>query len=186
MLEIEVKLAIGSSAPEIRLLEKIGAVLRHARCLEDNVLLDVREGRLLGRGAMLRIRKYGEMSTLAFKEPSDGPVGYKVRREIETAVSSADLLQEVLEAAGFRRIWRYMKYRTVFAHGSMNVFVDETPIGNYLELEGPPGEIDALAVLLGRTPSQYIAASYRQIYEEHCRRIGVAPGDLVFAEGPAS
>jgi len=42
--------------------------------------------------------------------------------------------------------------------------VDETPVGNFLELEGPPDWIDRTARRLGFRPGDYSLASYRDLY----------------------
>src|SRR5438093_13465771 len=114
MMEIEVKLAIGPVELEARRLELLGARLLHERSLEENVLLDLPERALSTRGAMLRVRKYGAEGSLTYKEPVPGPAGFKNRLEIETAVEDPGQLLRVLEAAGFQRVWGYLKYRTGF------------------------------------------------------------------------
>ena len=60
------------------------------------------------------------------------------------------------------------------------VTVDETPIGNFLELEGPAEWIDAKAAALGFTPSDYILESYGRLYLADCERRGVEPSNMVF------
>ena len=51
--------------------------------------------------------------------------------------------------------------------------LDETPIGDFLELEGERRAIDRSARLLGYGPADYIARSYGALYMEH-RRIAPA------------
>jgi adenylate cyclase class 2 len=62
--------------------------------------------------------------------------------------------------------------------------LDETPIGVFLELEGPPDWIDRAAGELGFKEDNYITASYGALYIEDCRRCGEAPGDMTFAPRP--
>jgi len=183
MIEVEVKLAIGSAEPEVRRLEQLGGIMVHGRSLEDNILLDLAGDVLRARGAMLRIRKYGEGATLTYKEPAPGPSGFKVRQELEAALQDPDLIVRILESAGFRRVWRYMKYRTVFRVGGLTADLDETPIGNFVELEGARESIDVLALRLGRTPAEYIGLSYRALQEQWCRKRGLAAGDMIFEQG---
>lgn len=186
MLEVEIKLAIGPAAAVIRKLESLGARLAHPRGLEVNVLLDLPGQPLLARGAMLRVRKYGGRSILTYKEPAPGPAGYKSRREIETLIPDFDAVVRIFEAAGFTRVWRYMKYRTALELNGLHVLLDETPIGNYLELEGERASIDAVASRLGRSPDEYIVLSYRGLQERDCLKRGVVPGDLVFGTEASS
>ena len=180
MLEVEIKLAIGAAEAEIQRLEALGARLVQPRSLEVNVLLDLPEQPLRARAAMLRARHYGGRSFLTYKEPVPGPAGYKIRREIETVVPDFEAVIRTLEAAGLKRVWRYMKYRTAYELEETHILLDETPVGNYLELEGSGSSIDAVSARLGRTADEYLTLSYRALYEQDCVRRGVAPGDMIF------
>lgn len=186
MIEVEIKLAIGPADAEVRRLQQLGARVVSPRSFEDNVLLDVSVGELRARGAMLRLRLYAGSATLTYKEPAPGPEGFKVRTEIETSVAEPDALLRILEAAGLRRVWRYVKYRTILEHEDVTLGVDETPAGNFLELEGPAGSIDALARRLGRAPADYITATYRELHVRWCSARGVPPGDMLFPGGTAA
>lgn len=183
MTEVEIKLLIGPVEPELQLLQSLNAVLVQPRAYEENVLLDLPGLSLRSRGAMLRVRRFAGLGTLTYKEPAPGHFGYKVRREVEVGVSDPGLMLQILESAGFLAIWRYAKYRTVFLVNDLQVLVDETPIGNYLELEGAPEAIDAFARRLGRSPSDYIQGTYRSLHERWCRERDIPPGDLLFSEG---
>ena len=131
------------------------------------------------RGAMLRVRKYGAEAALTYKELAPGPAGFKNRNEIEAAINEPHQLLRVLESAGFRPIWRYMKYRTIFSVRDLKVLLDETPIGNYMELEGTRESIDAFAAQIGMGPADYIPLSYRALYERWCHERRTAVGDMV-------
>ncbi len=48
--------------------------------------------------------------------------------------------------------------------------VDETPIGTFVELEGPPAAIDRAATELGYSKRDYIVTNYLSLYVEDCRR----------------
>src|SRR5262245_53951249 len=175
MLEVEIKLAIGDAESEVRRLEAMGARLAQPRGLEVNVLLDLPGQPLRARAAMLRARHYGGRSFLTYKEPAPGPAGYKVRREIEAAIPDFDGVIRIFEAAGLTRVWRYMKYRTVFELERLHLLLDETPIGNFLELEGTRAAIDDAVARLGRTADELSTLSYRALYERECARRGVVP-----------
>ena len=180
MLEVEIKLAVGAADTEVRKLEALGARLSQPRGFEDNVLLDLPGRPLRAREAMLRVRSYGGRSFLTYKEPAPGPEGYKIRRELEVTVPDFNAVIRVFECTGFTRVWRYMKYRTAFERNGLHLLLDETPIGNYLELEGERAAIDAVAAGLGRAPTEYIALSYRGLFERECARRGLVPGDMTF------
>lgn len=180
MTEVEIKLAVGPAESQIRLLVDLKVELIHRRGYEENVLLDLPGLPLRARGGILRVRDFDGTSTVTYKEPAPGLDGYKVRREIETSVGNAGLVLQILESAGFHRVWKYAKFRTIYRDGPLFVLLDETPIGNYLELEGPREAIDAFAKRLGRSPSEYITSTYRTLHEDWCRKRGVPAGDLMF------
>ena len=186
MIEVEIKLAIGPAEAEVRRLLQLGARVVSSRSFEDNILLDVSVGELRARGAMLRLRLYADTATLTYKEPAAGPEGFKTRREIEGSVQEPASLLRILEAAGLQRRWRYVKFRTVLKRGEVTIGVDETPVGNFLELEGPAPAIDDLASLLGRAPSDYSTATYRELYERWCAERSLQPADMLFPGGPAA
>ena len=50
--------------------------------------------------------------------------------------------------------------------GKGQVVVDETPIGNFCEIEGPPRWIDTTAKELGVTPSDYITKNYATLFAD--------------------
>jgi len=60
------------------------------------------------------------------------------------------------------------------------ILLDETPIGNYLKLEGEPEWIDSTAVQLGFGWGDYITSSYRKLFVERAGRHKKAPRDMVF------
>jgi adenylate cyclase class 2 len=119
------------------------------------------------------------------KEESAG--GHKVRDEIETVVTDPATLAAIFEGIGMHGWFRYEKYRTTYrlsarwAKGLL-IELDETPIGNFAELEGPPKKIDRAARELGFSKADYIVKSYLTLYREDCRRRGVDPSDMVFSK----
>ncbi len=70
-----------------------------------------------------------------------------------------------------REAFRYEKHRTVYgrrgsayASGSRQLAYDETPVGNYIELEGPKCWIDEIARQLGYQHEDYITVGYPTLY----------------------
>ncbi len=116
------------------------------------------------------------------------PRTHKVRDEIEAQVSDSANLIKIFEGLGMRGWFRYEKYRTTYqlpsakswARGLL-IELDETPIGTFVELEGPPHAIDRAATELGYTKSNYILTNYLSLYVEDCRRKGVQPQNMLFA-----
>ena len=83
--------------------------------------------------------------------------------------------------------FHYEKYRTTFALSATKTWakgllieLDETPIGIFMELEGPPKAIDQAAKELGYSKKDYILTNYVSLFAEECRRRGKMMGDMVF------
>jgi adenylate cyclase class 2 len=93
----------------------------------------------------------------------------KVREELETAIDNGELFLRILFKAGWKVWFRYQKYREEFQKDGVVIALDETPVGTFVELEGNESTITRLASTLGRTTDDYIIASYRQLYIEHCK-----------------
>ena len=185
MHEIEVKIEISDPEAAARQLLDAGARETSPRELEDNVLLDLDDGRLTRAGKLLRVRRIGSKSVLTVKSPPEtASTKYKIRRETEVEVADARKLLQALEDAGFRPSWRYQKWRRTFSFQGTTVVVDELPWGAYLEIEGETDSIDRAASLLGYGPQDYEIASYREIHERRCRAAGAPVGDLVFPGAP--
>ena len=112
---------------------------------------------------------------------------HKVREEIEVEVADAETLSKILQGLGLKGWFRYEKYRTTYklpasARWAKGLLceLDETPIGTFVELEGPPAAIDRAASLLGFSHGDYILKTYLQLYLEDCRRRGEEPRDMLF------
>ena len=60
--------------------------------------------------------------------------------------------------------------------------LDQTPIGDFLELEGPPEWIDATAAALGYSESDYVTSTYRDLFVDWQSKQAKPPRDMVFEE----
>jgi Adenylate cyclase, class 2 (thermophilic) len=183
MKESEIKLPIRDLSAAQRQISELSAVVRKHRHFEDNLLFDTPERSVRAQRRLLRVRIVNGAGLLTFKEQADLSTGIKVREEIETEVSSPKELIEVLHRLGFEVFFRYQKYRTIFEIPGvpLHFCLDETPIGNYFELEGEPDQIHLYAERLGYTPQDYITASYAGVYLSWCKQNGRQPGDMIFS-----
>ena len=184
--ETEVKLAFPAPGPAIQALVAIGAREVHARAFEDNVLFDLPGRSLTRSGRLVRVRRYGAEAVLTFKGPVLGEHRHKVRTEYETVVVDPEAMRRILEGAGFEKVYRYQKFRTLFRIDGVEAAVDETPLGTYVELEGEPDEIDRVASALGCEPTRYLRETYREIQEREAARRGLPTGDLLMPERDGS
>jgi len=167
-----------------RRLQAVGATLEDPRVFEENHILDDPDGRLRERQVILRVRLVNGRGLVTVKEKIAGDQGdYKMQHEQESTVGDGASLLATLHAAGFVTAYRYQKYRRVFRRGDLLITLDELPLGDYLELEGAPADIDRTAGELGFSRSDYINESYRDLHlrcwEEAGRR--GEPAALVFS-----
>ena len=186
--EIEIKLKVERPCALKQQLKECGFVVVERRHFESNIVLDFPDSRLRRSRSLLRLRTEGRRHILTYKGPPQASETYKIRTEIETGIEDADVLQQIFEALALRPIFRYEKYRTAYAEkgwrkaGSRPLLVyDETPIGLYLELEGPARWIDGTARRLGYGKEDYITASYAALYLDYCRENGIKPRNMVFS-----
>ncbi len=180
-VETEIKLPVADLTTIKRQLRRLGWRVTKRRRLERNWVFDRKDGSLRRRGRLLRVRRVGSSAWLTVKGPSARGTAHKVRDEFEIETCNADVLTKILETLDYRVTWRYEKYRSEFAKPSERgkVLVDETPIGNFLELEGPAPWIDKTARSLEFAPSDYLTLSYRRLFERFRRGHRIGP-DMVF------
>jgi adenylate cyclase class 2 len=229
--EVEIKLRVTDVSGLRRRLKKLGAREVSPRAHESNTLYDTPKNDLARRGQLIRIRNQQPISItggksrsqpskciLTYKGPSqtarrirsvmDKPKNrgrYKVREEVEVAISDGEQMRRILSALGLRPLFRYEKFRTTYAlpkgagstwsprgqgAGStwspsvdvrnLKIEFDETPIGTFLELEGAPSAINRVAALLGYTRSDFFTQTYGALYIADCRRRGRKPTHMLF------
>jgi adenylate cyclase class 2 len=185
-LEIEVKLA----CDDLDRLRNAGYDLKleKPRHFEDNWLLDLPDESLFKQGAALRVRSVNGRGTVTFKgivkETYESRL--KVREEIETNVTDPQKMIELFERLGFRRSFRYQKYRTVYGitydNAAIKVVLDETPMGRFIEIEGDEADVLKALDAAGFSTDDIIRQSYPELQEARCRARGVPLEDLVFDE----
>ncbi len=182
--ETEVKIRVPHLQSVLQRLRSTGFRESVPRQFEANTLYDTPENRLRQEGTLLRLRQIGDHGVITWKGVG-APGPYKSRPELETSVGSVQTLGEILTNIGFQPSFRYEKYRTELrSEDAIGVVtVDETPIGVFLELEGPGDWIDRTAARLGFSPEDYVLESYGRLYVADCERRGVKPSHMVFESG---
>ena len=183
---------------------------RRPRVLETNLIFDTPDGGLAKHGQLLRIRtemaangkrvakdRSGVRTVLTFKSPPEelaigdgrqsGDRRHKVREEIETELTDGETLRRIFEGLGLRGWFRYEKYRTTYVLPGRHAWakgllieLDETPIGTFVELEGPGEAIDRAARELGYVPKDYVLKNYLVLYLDECKRTGKQPANMEF------
>jgi adenylate cyclase class 2 len=178
MAETEIKLRTAGPVEARAAVSRIGAVLKRARHFEDNLLFDDAAGSLRREGNVLRLRRTRPgASVVTFKGARSIVEGIRSREEIESEVGDADAVEAVFRALGFRPAFRYQKYRESYSWRDVEIVVDETPIGTFLEVEGPLATIHAAVAALGLGAGDYITDSYAGLFAA-----AGGSGDMVFRD----
>ena len=182
--EVEIKLRIASEDRGKELLTAAGFSVCTPRHFESNVLFDTPDHRLRRDGRLLRVRQVGEKEPLLTYKGPGRAAKHKVREEIQLSISDAVAFAAILDILGLEPAFRYEKYRTEYERpGEPGIAtLDHTPIGGFLELEGPPHWIDATAKELGFAESDYILASYGRLYLEAVEDNPSLSSHMVFPE----
>lgn len=179
--EIEIKFRVADPRVLARQLRKTDFRLITKRTHEMNTLYDLPGEVLRVRQQLLRLRKYGSEWTLTHKAKKKTG-RHSSREELQTNVEDGKKMDLILRALGYAPSFRYEKYRAEWTDGKGHVVVDETPIGNFCEIEGPPRWIDATAKKLGVTPADYITKNYAGLFSEWKARTKSHAKEMTFKE----
>jgi len=177
--EIEIKFRVTDVWALGRKLRAAGFHVVTPRTHEMNTLYDLPGQALRARKELLRIRKYGSEWTITHK--SQGEKGrHSSRLELETGVSDGKMMDAILRGLGYAPSFRYEKFRAEWADGKGKVVVDETPIGDFCEIEGPSRWIDATAKKLGVTPADYITKNYATLFLDWKQEMASRAEEMTF------
>lgn len=177
--EVEIKFLIESREAILGRLVAAGGEQVYPETFEDNIVLD-RRGELKTKGSLLRIRKFGRYVIATYKGPVSFNGAIKTREEVQMGLESFDRGVALFDALGFKPVFRYQKFREVWRLRGAEVVIDRTPIGDYLEIEGPVETIREVAGELGLVPDKGIRFSYADLYRQARRTRGDLPEHMVF------
>lgn len=186
-VEIEIKVAVESAAKARALLREHRFRLSKRRIFERNLVLDDNRKSLLKSGRLLRVREAGNKVTCTFKGRETAASGrHKQRRENEFQASDPAGCLALFGGLGYNESFRYEKFRTEFQRKgeSGTATLDETPIGVFMELEGPTNWINQTAKTLGFTRDRWLSDSYGKLYFDWCKTRGIKPTNMIFDESP--
>jgi adenylate cyclase, class 2 len=185
--EIELKFSVADVQALRSSADALGFKLVTERTFESNVLYDSPDRQLRSRRQILRLRHYGTRCTVTHKRQaadSDGDLRYKTRIETESVVEDCDALAEIFTQLGYGPVFRYEKYRTEWEMEEGHLVLDETPIGIWAELEGPPAWIDRMLEKLGVAPELRTTESYGTLFLRWKEETGSLAENLTFGEIP--
>jgi adenylate cyclase class 2 len=167
-IETEIKFRVDDLAGLAQRLESAGFTLQTPRSFESNVLYDTPDRQMRARTEILRIRSYAGRWRVTHKRPPEAGPGedtHKHRIETETEVADGAAIEQIFHSLGLVPAFRYEKWRAEWTDGEGHCVVDETPIGNYAELEGSAEWIDRAAARLGVDSFRYITLSYGRLFD---------------------
>lgn len=178
--EVEIKFRIDNLVELGERLAQLGFEQVTPRTHEMNVLFDLPGRPLQSRGEVLRLRKYGD--AWVFTHKAKGTIGgaHKSRMETETRVEDGAKIEEILRALQFEPSFRYEKFRAEWKGEQGHVVIDETPIGNFGEIEGPPEWIDSTAEKLGIGRADYVTDTYASLFFAWKKASGSAADEMTF------
>jgi adenylate cyclase class 2 len=182
-IETEIKFRVASVSELVIRLCQAGFRQQTPRAFESNVLYDTPDRRMRARTEILRIRSYAGKWTVTHKRLPDvgpGEDAHKHRVETETEVADGDVMAQVFKSLGLVEAFRYEKWRSEWTDDEGHCVIDETPIGDYAELEGSPAWIDRAAKRLGVDRTAYLTASYGRLFEQWRAEHHSDANDLTF------
>jgi adenylate cyclase class 2 len=183
-IDTEIKFRVSDLAALSAALEGAGFHQETPRSFESNILYDTPERSMRARTEILRIRRYAGRTTVTHKRLPDAGPGedtHKHRVETETQVADGAALEGIFVSLGLTPAFEYEKFRTEWSDGEGHCVVDETPIGDFAELEGSPEWIDRAARRIGVRPEEYLTLSYGRLFDEWRAAHRPEAQDLTFA-----
>jgi len=166
-IEQELKIPVDDLETVRDRLRAAGGERRVPSRREVNVLFDNQAGEIAGAGRALRLRLVDGRWILTLKGPPmyRGPV--KEREELETEVASGETVEAILNRLGYHPAVRYEKMREAWRLRALEVVLDHTPMGEFVEIEGPAEALEAAARDLGLDPTASLTGSYVTLWESY-------------------
>lgn len=178
--ELEVKYMLADLSALEERLQALGAHQVSARTHEVNLRFDTFDGALDKSLQVLRLRR-DQAVRMTYKGPATSQQGVRVRTEIEFTVDDFDKAQRFLEALGYQVALMYEKYRTIYTLSGVEIFLDELPYGDFVEIEGSdPEAIHKVNDRLGLNWDRRAPESYITLFESLKARFGLSFRDLSF------
>ena len=177
--EVEIKFRIDDLSRVRQALQGAGFREQTPRTHEMNTLYD-RDGALRSKGELLRLRDYGGNWVLTHKSRGS-TARHKTREELETKVANGEEMDAIIRALGYSPSFRYEKFRSEWTDGQGHVVLDETPIGDFGEIEGKPQWIDQIARTLQIADDKFITQSYSELFFAWQKKTGSTAGEMTFA-----
>lgn len=174
--EIEKKYRLNreQTAAVLEALSEIGAEFQ-GEDFEENILFSNDE--LVGKQAVLRLRRIGERTILTFKQQIQNDSAAKHHLEYETEVADFDEISAIFENLNYRRVLIYEKRRRTWKFRKVEIVLDRLPFGEFMEIEGALTAIAEAEMFLGAEDYEVVPETYPNL----TMKFGTKNGDLVEA-----
>ncbi len=132
-------------------------------------------------GVFVRTRQEGSKHTFTIKTRDLKLVSrYAERTEYNLEIEDASRMAEMLRMIGLEDMRILEKYRTMWKYKVCIIVIDETPIGDFIEIEGPKQNLEELIKIL-KLKGKRITQAYWDVYRDYCRKKGIdEENNLVF------
>lgn len=164
-LEIEVKFYVLKLAKIRTALLQMGAQSQ-GRAFENNLRFENQAMHLAQNGAMLRLRQTQGRNIITVKQHVEHEAGRtcKVFQEYETEVSDFDTARKIFGILGYIPFQVYEKFRETLILPDAKICLDETPYGNFVEIEADVEVIKQYTNMLELNWGHRIVLSYLEIF----------------------
>jgi adenylate cyclase class 2 len=180
--EIEVKFYVQDLGTIENRLQELGAERVQSRTHEYNLRFDTPDDVLTQSDQLLRLRR-DSASHMTYKGPGITLDGVYHRKEIQFTLSDFDAAQAFLEALGYHVTIIYEKFRSEYSLGDVMVTLDELPIGDFIEIEGPDSvSIKETSCMLGLRWTTRITGNYLSLFQNACQAMEIKPNNLTFKD----
>ncbi|HHQ48231.1 MAG TPA: class IV adenylate cyclase [Acidobacteria bacterium] len=166
-VEQELKIPVENLEAVRRRLNLAGGRLVKPSRREINVLFDTADGEIARTDRALRLRLVDGRWLLTYKGPPVYHGTIKEREELETGIDSGEVIQAIFRHLGLSPSVRYEKDREVWRVRDLEVALDHTPMGDFVEIEGPAVGLNGAARELGLEPGHALRGSYVTLWERY-------------------
>lgn len=170
-IEIEKKYRINAEQREKVLagLEEFGAEYR-GEDFEENTIYG--GAALMGKSAILRLRKTQTKTFLTYKQRISNETGIKHQTEFETEVKDAEAMENIIANLDLMKALVYEKRRKTWKFRQTEVVLDELPFGSFMEIEGSITAIKEAEMLLDIEDFPVEHETYPRLTLKHGERRG--------------
>ncbi len=165
MKEIELKVVFKDFKDLKKKLKHLKAKKVNPKTFEKNIIYDHKDINLKRKGVLLRLRKFGKKNILTLKKASKGKEGFKVREEINLDVESFEKTENFLKSLGFFKTFSYEKWRENYSYKGLIISLDETKVGNFMEVEGEYKDIWDFLKEIGVSKEKTLTLTYMDLFK---------------------